>query len=674
MKYRFLLMLLALAMVPAYAQVSVNGTGSGKAVAASADNEVAANGATLPVEARTAISAAVGQDDHSYEITSRAGAFAAENKPQQLSATFKAGRVQIRTGDADFGMALLSYGYGNALRAVPGAVPHASLNRMEYRRGSLTEWYVNGPAGLEQGFTLAQPPTRKRSGPLTIALALSGDLAAAPEQSGSELTLKDRTRTERLRYAGLVSYDATGKQLPTSMEIRGGQLRLKVEDAGAVYPLVVDPWVYAAELTASDGKAYNFFGNSVSVSVDGKTVAIGAFQSAENDNGEEGSVYVFVKPKTGWKNTSTFTAKLTNVNGGAGDCFGTSVAVSANAETIVAGAPGTTIGSNLQQGAVYVYVEPATGGWVTTDQPAAQLTAVNGNAGDWLGFSVAFRGSTVVAGAPNVTVGSNQFQGAAYVFVEPTGGWTSGTENAELFSQDGEALDQFGYAVDNSNNVIVVGADQATVSGKTQAGAAYVFVEPTGGWSGSLYESAKLTAESGLSEDLFGSSVVISSDSTTIGVGAEAANVEGDAGQGAAYVFVEPSGGWTGSLNETAELTASDGLQEDNFGASIAMNFTATTIVVGANLAPNGIKGPGAGKAYIYAKPKTGGWVTTSTYTQELKPSNGRVGDQIGFSVAVNSNTLVVGAMGTCIPTSCLDNKTHHSNVYQGSSYIWNLP
>jgi len=670
-------MLLALAFGPAYAQVP----GNDKAVAApGSKNEAApiqataANRSSLPLAAQASISAVVGQDDHSYEITKRAGAFEAENPPQQLSAVFKAGSVRIRTGDAGLGMSLLAYGYGDTLRAVQGAVPRASLNRVEYRRGSLTEWYVNGPAGLEQGFTLAEPPARKRNGPLTIALALSGDLAAAPEQSSTELTLKDRNRTERLRYAGLTSYDATGRQLRTWMEVRGRQLRLKVEDTGAIYPLVVDPWLYAARLTASGGQAYDYFGNSVSVSVDGKTVAIGAFQATVDKKYEQGSVYVFVEPKKGWKTTSTFTAKLTASDGAPGDSFGTAVAISADAKTIVVGAPTATIGSNSEQGAVYVYLEPTTGGWVTTKQFAAKLTVEGGNANDWLGVSVAFRGSTVVAGAENVTVGTNQFQGAAYVFVEPKNGWTSETQNATLISSDGAALDQFGCSISNSNNAVVVGAFQAQVGTYEQQGAAYVFLEPTGGWSGTLNQSAKLTAKQGLPEDLFGASVVFSSDTSTIAVGAQAANVAGNAGQGAVYVFAEPTGGWSGSLNETAELTASDGLQEDYFGSSVAMNFAANTIVVGAPLAPYTVKGPGAGKGYVYSKPKTGGWVSTSAYSQELKPSDGRVGAEQGVSVGVNSNTLVVGAMAACLPVACLNDKHHTSNPDQGAAYLWRLP
>jgi len=44
------------------------------------------------------------------------------------------------------------YGYGGDLLKVKQAAPQAKANRVEFERGKLTEWYINGPAGLEQGF------------------------------------------------------------------------------------------------------------------------------------------------------------------------------------------------------------------------------------------------------------------------------------------------------------------------------------------------------------------------------------------------------------------------------------------------------------------------------------------------------------------------------------------
>jgi len=47
-----------------------------------------------------------------------------------------------------------------------------------------------------------------------------------------------------------------------------------VEDGGARYPVVVDPWIQQAELTPSDGGDYDHFGWSVAIS--GSTIVVGA--------------------------------------------------------------------------------------------------------------------------------------------------------------------------------------------------------------------------------------------------------------------------------------------------------------------------------------------------------------------------------------------------------------
>jgi hypothetical protein len=548
------------------------------------------------------------------------------------------------------GLALLSYGYGDAMRNASKAVPQASQNRVEYKRGGLTEWYENGPLGVEQGFTLAQAPVHKRVGPLTIAMALSGDLTATADADGSEVMLKDHNQQASLVYGGLTSYDANGKELRTWMEVHGKQVQLKVDDAAAVYPVVVDPWVQVARLTTSDGSSFDYLGSSISVSQDGKTILVAAAQKEVGTNLQQGAVYVFAQPAKGWATTSTFQAELTTSDGKSGDNFGTSVALSADGKTIVVGAPQASINSKVYQGAVYVYTEPGTG-WATTNQFTAKLTASNGAAYDWLGGSVAFDNVSVIAGAYGHMVGSNPYQGEAYVYT-PTGGWSSMTETAQLTSSDGQPWDLFGFSVSAFNGVAVVDAVQAAINGQASQGAAYVFVAPSTGWIDAT-QNAKLVASDGAPGDLLGASIAISSDTTTVVAGAEAASVGGNSGQGAVYVFVEPTGGWAGGpLNQTAKLTASDGLQLDYFGASVALNFEANSIAVGAPLAPYSTSGkyigPGPGKVYTYLKPQ-GGWANTSTYSQKLVVSGGKNGAQYGISIGTNANTLAAGTVNATI-------------------------
>lgn len=257
------------------------------------------------------------------------------------------------------------------------------------------------------------------------------------------------------------------------------------------------------------------------------------------------------------------------------------------------------------------------------------LTAADGvNRADF-GNSVAIDGNTVVVGAFN----NDQDLGVAYVFVKPASGWTDMTQTAELTASDGQSATYFGSSVSISGNTIVVGADEANVNGNPAQGAAYVFVEPSSGWT-NMTETAKLTASDGVTYSGFGSAVGINGN--TVVVGAEF-GVNGNVGPGTAYVFVMPSSGWT-DMTQTAELTASDGSNEDYFGTSVSID--GNVVVVGSGL--GGSKGSGA--AYVFVEPPTG-WVN-ATETAELTASDGAVGDGFGQSVTVSGNTVAVGAAG----------------------------
>jgi len=125
---------------------------------------------------------------------------------------------------------------------------------------------------------------------------------------------------------------------------------------------------------------------------------------------------VFAKPRSGWAD-ATQTAKLTASGGTTFDLLGSSVAISGG--TVVAGAPNATVGGNAGQGAAYVFVKPGPR-WADATQ-TAKLTASDGASDNLLGVSVAISGGTIVAGAPDATVTGNPFQGATYVFSRSQG-------------------------------------------------------------------------------------------------------------------------------------------------------------------------------------------------------------------------------------------------------------
>ena len=214
----------------------------------------------------------------------------------------------------------------------------------------------------------------------------------------------------------------------------------------------------------------------------------------------------------------------------------------------------------------------------------AKLTASDAAQNDDFGASVAVSGITVVVGAP-FDDDNGDASGSAYVFVRPVGGWTGAlTEDAKLTASDGAADHGFGFSVAISGDTVVAGA----LGDDSFSGSAYVFVRPVGGWAGSLTENAKLTASDGAANDLFSTSTAISGNVV----------VAGAAFGSSAYLFVEPVGGWAGSLTEDAELTASDGDPADQLGFSIAI--WGNTVVAGA---PSDDVNPGdaAGSAYVFS-------------------------------------------------------------------------
>lgn len=116
-----------------------------------------------------------------------------------------------------WGLRLVAWGWEGSLQPVDAAAPHANANRIEYRRGALTEWYVNDERGLEQGFTITRPPQQAGKN-LILELALTGDLTPNLTGDGTaiEFTASDGSRI--LRYSDLRASDATGRRLTAHLE------------------------------------------------------------------------------------------------------------------------------------------------------------------------------------------------------------------------------------------------------------------------------------------------------------------------------------------------------------------------------------------------------------------------------------------------------------------------
>ena len=139
---------------------------------------------------------------------------------------------------------LIAWGRVRALVPVSLAAVDVQENRVEYRRGNLIEWYQNDEEGLEQGFTLLAPPQEgQQDDPLQLDLRLDGDLSPRPVDGRSEIAFHTDDGEVVLRYSSLRVTDAAGEPLRAWLSSRESTLSLLIDDAGAVYPLQVDPTI-----------------------------------------------------------------------------------------------------------------------------------------------------------------------------------------------------------------------------------------------------------------------------------------------------------------------------------------------------------------------------------------------------------------------------------------------
>ncbi|MCW5970331.1 MAG: FG-GAP repeat protein [Blastocatellales bacterium] len=542
-------------------------------------------------------------------------------------------------------VSLKGVGYGEKLKRAVAGPMRVEGNRIELQKlivdgvgegqgAAITEWYVNKEQGIEQGFTLAERPGESGGAfvgaePLRVVMSVSGGLRARVEDGGQAVALRYEKGSQVLRYDHLAAWDARGRWLPSHMEAsgKGDEITLVVEDAGAVYPVTIDPlFTEVKKLIASDGAAGDRFGFSVSIS--GDTVVVGA----PLVDSFRGAAYIYERNKGGmgliadnWGEVK----KLTASDGAANDFFGISVGISG--DTVVVGAQDDDSG----RGAAYVYernkggMGPAADNW----GEVKKLTASDGAVNDRFGISVSISGDTVVVGA----FGDDSKRGAAYIYERNKGAMGPEADNwgevKKLTASDGAADDQFGNSVSISGDTVVVGA----YFDDSLRGAAYIYERNKGG-ADNWGEVKKLTASDGAADDRLGISVGISGDTVVVGA------VGDDSNRGAAYIYERNKGGMgpiADNWGEVRKLTASDGVAGDFFGVSVSIS--GDTVVVGA-VGDDSARGA----AYIYERNKGGMGPIADNWgeVKKLRASDGAADDRFGQMVSISGDTVVVGAAG----------------------------
>ncbi len=303
------------------------------------------------------------------------------------------------------------------------------------------------------------------------------------------------------------------------------------------------------------------------------------------------------------------------------------------------------------------------------------------------GHAIALDGSLAVVGAPLDDNVAGNDAGSAYVFERREDGWT---EIGLLLGSAGSAFDLQGESVDIDGDVIVVGSYLDDPLGLYAAGSAYVFVSCAGGW----IEAARLQHLQPAAGDQFGFQVRVDGDTVAIGVpGDDTTHSNG----GSVCVFeredagtplnpcddvwslraqILPSicqeGAWfgtclaldgdrmvagapgedspdsdrgaayvfdraAGAWGETVRMIAPDGAIDDQFGGMVALD--GDTLLVGAWV--DDVLEPDQGSAYAF-RMSSGAWSLEHKFTA----SDGARADYFGADLALSGDLAVIGAMG----------------------------
>jgi hypothetical protein len=474
----------------------------------------------------------------------------------------------------------------------------------------------------------------------TLCLAFTGATTAACESSSTP----DGARP---------AFDA-GSFTPPDVDSGAKDAAVNPSDAAAdaATPIKLTG-LQEAYIKASNARQAVAFGNAVALSADGNTLAVGCRlegSPATGINGDQtllsadgsGAVYVFARVGATW----TQQAYVKPSNTLASAHFGTSVALSADGNTLAVGSPNessATKGINgidtdtsaPSAGAAYVFARVG----VTWSQQA-YVKASNANMYNLFGFSVALSadGNTLAAGSyeeAGAATGVNgsqavdgaAFAGAVYVFSRVGSTWTQQAyvkaSNTRVNLTDSAFYFGWSVALSGDGNTLAVGArgepsaaigiggNQAD-TGALDSGAVYVFARVGVTWSQQAYVKASNTH----TQAAFGCSVSLSADGSTLAAGSwgeysAAMGLNGDQADvtaywaGAVYLFSRVGSAWA----QQAYLKASNTRSGANFGYSVGLAAGGDTLAVSARTEGSGAKGingnqadisaPGAGAVYV---------------------------------------------------------------------------
>lgn len=359
---------------------------------------------------------------------------------------------------------------------------------------------------------------------------------------------------------------------------------------------------YGGDIDGSE--SYQTFGSSVALSADGTTLVAGGVRDTIL-NINQGVVRVYKYIGGNWIQLGNDISGEYNY-----DKTGNSVSINDDGTIIAVGAP-MSDGNGYASGSVRIF-EFSGGSWNQIGN-----TIYGGNSNDRFGFSVSINDSgTIFAAGAKWSTANGANTGQVRVFENIAGNWVQVGGDV-----DGEAMgDSFGYSVslNGAGNIFVAGAILNN-GGGTSSGHARIFENIAGNW---VQVGNDINGESAGDES--GSSVSINNEGTIVAIGAIVANGWG----GQARIFQNIAGAW----NQLG--TSINGIGYEQMGM-VSLDSSGMRIAVGSIYHDSG-GGIDNGRTQIFEY--TGGnW---SLVDQEI--SGEADYDLSGFGVDLNDDGTIV--------------------------------
>lgn len=371
--------------------------------------------------------------------------------------------------------------------------------------------------------------------------------------------------------------------------------------------------------------------------------------------------------------------------------FGQSVAISEDGLTMAIGHPYDSTDANgvlnsqwTRSGSVYIY-EYSGGNWVFEEKIVLSNSQSNLYRNDNFGVHVALSGNTLAVGASghnldenNLNIDGFDSSGAIFIYVKSSGVWNF---QQKLVDPQRNDYKLFGEVFDLDDNTLVVGLprdnlDENGLNDLYQAGSAFIYFR-----SGSVWTLEKHIIPSGTnarnSEDNFGFSVAVDQDTVIIGSpyhNFDAAGASSLSDAGAAFIYKRTTGVW--NLEEKIVASGTNGRRSfDTLGYSV--DLFGDVAAVGApdqdfdSSGANSV--PSAGAVYIFER-VSNDWSQVTKLVGTVSANSRVIGDIFGYTVRLSNTTLVVS-----VPYQDYDSSGGNFLEATGAIYVyvyttsWNL-